>query len=53
MAIIDLGDAILLDPLNPQAYGLRAVAHEQLGEYEEAEDDLETYNELMDEQEGV
>ena len=53
MAIIDLGDAILLDPLNPQAYGFRAVAHEQLGEYEEAEDDLETYNELMDEQEGV
>ena len=52
MAIIDLGDAILLDPLNPQAYGFRAVAYEQLGEYEEAQDDLETYNELMDEQDG-
>ena len=52
MAIIDLCDAILLDPLNPQAYGLRAAAHEQLGDYEEAEDDLETYNELMQEQEA-
>ncbi len=53
MATIDYDDAILLDPLNPQTYVFRAAAYQEIGKHLEAEDDLETYDELMDEQEGV
>ena len=49
IAIIDFGEAILLDPLSPLAYGMRAYAYESQGEYVEAEYDWETYAELKDE----
>ena len=36
-ATVDFGEAVLYDPLSPLAYGMRAKAYEEWGEYAEAD----------------